>query len=385
MKNFVYHNPVKIYFGEGQIAALESAVPANARVFLTYGKGSIKVNGVYDAVKMALQKHTIVGEFGGIEANPDYQTLLKGVAQAKEVGADFLLSVGGGSVLDGTKFMAAALRTPGDPWDFVVGKTKITDALAIGAVLTLPATGSEMNFFSVVSHRELGAKVGFGHPLLYPKFSVLDPASTSTLPPRQVGNGIVDAFVHTTEQYLTVKNDAPLQERFAESVLLTLIEQGPLVAADNVGNSVARANVMWTATMALCGVFGVGVVQDWATHTIGHEITAEYGLDHAQTLAIVLPSLWAVKKHTRLAKLVQYGKRVWGIEGTDSEIADRAIEKTREFFESVGVPTRLSAYGVGREAVATIVSRLDTAQVFPLSEMQDINVADVRLILEKSL
>lgn len=184
-----------------------------------------------------------------------------------------------------------------------------------------------------MSHRELGAKVGFGHPLLYPRFSVLDPSSTSTLPPRQVGNGIVDAFVHTTEQYLTVKNDAPLQERFAESVLLTLIEQGPLVVANNEGNATARANIMWTATMALCGVFGVGVVQDWATHTIGHEITAEYGLDHAQTLAIVLPSLWAVKKHTRLQKLVQYGKRVWGIDGTDSRLPMERSKKPESFLK----------------------------------------------------
>ena len=385
MKNFVYQNPVKIYFGPGQIAALEAAIPKNARVFITYGKGSIKENGVYKAVLEALKGHDVVGEFGGIEANPDYATLRHGVSQAQQVQADYLLAVGGGSVLDGTKFMAAAMRTEGDPWDFVVGKTKITGALHFGAVLTLPATGSEMNFFSVVSRREWGAKVGFGHPLLYPQFSILDPSTTATLPLRQVGNGIVDAFVHTTEQYLTVKNDAPLQERFAEGVLSTLIEQGPLVVADNATDSVARANIMWTATMALSGIFGVGVVQDWATHTIGHELTAEYGLDHAQTLAVVLPSLLAVKLNARLEKLAQYGRRVWGLEGTDAVVAKHAIENTRTFFENVGVPTRLSAYGVGPEAVAKISSRLEKAGAFPLGELQDINVGDVRLILEKSL
>ena len=311
MENFEFQNPVKIIFGRGQIAKISEQIPSHAHVLLTYGGGSIKQNGVYDQVMAALSDYEVT-EFAGIEANPDYDTCMKAVALAKQNQCDFILAVGGGSVLDGSKFIAAALKFVGEPWDILSKGAEVSDAVPLGAVLTLSATGSEMNGFSVISRRETGDKLAFHSPKVYPAFSVLDPEVTFSLPSKQIGNGIVDAFTHVMEQYLTYPAQAHIQDRFAEGILLTLIEVGPTTLAEP-DNYDARASFMWAAAMALNGLIGAGVPQDWATHQIGHELTALYGLDHAQTLAVILPSLLSVMRENKQQKLLQYAERIWGL------------------------------------------------------------------------
>jgi NADP-dependent alcohol dehydrogenase len=380
MQNFVYHNPVKILFGRGQIAKLGGEIPAEAKVLLTYGGGSIKANGVYAQVKAALAGRA-VAEFGGIQPNPRYETLMQAVEIVRREGIGFLLAVGGGSVLDGTKFISAATHFDGDPWDILARQAPIARAVPLGAVLTLPATGSEMNFFAVISRGETQDKLAFGHPLIYPRFSVLDPETTFTLPARQIANGVVDAFVHVLEQYLTYPADAPLQDRLAEAILLTLIEEGPKTLAAPADYT-ARANLMWCATMALNGLIAAGVPQDWATHMIGHEITALHGLDHAQTLAVVLPGTMIACQDTKREKILQFAERVWGIrEGTPETRIVAAVEKTRGFFESLGVPTRLSDYGVSADTVPVIAGRMEKRGVTSFGERGDVTPAKVREIL----
>ncbi|VTR97469.1 iron-containing alcohol dehydrogenase [Tuwongella immobilis] len=384
MQNFSFQNPVKLLFGKGQIANIAGEIPTTARVLMTYGGGSIKANGVYDQVKAALAQHTLM-EFGGIEPNPRYETLMKAVELARAEKLDYLLAVGGGSVLDGTKFIAAAIPFVGEPWDILSKAAPITSAVPLASVLTLPATGSEMNTFAVISRNSTHEKLAFGHPLVYPKFSVLDPETTFTLPPRQIANGVVDAFTHTMEQYLTYPADAPLQDRFAESILKTLIEEGPKTLA-NPTDYTSRANFMWCATMALNGIIGCGVPQDWATHMIGHELTALHEIDHARTLAIVLPSIMHVKRDTKQGKLLQYAERVWDIRtGTDAERIDAAIAATRKFFESMGLPTRLNAYNVGEEVAGIVADRLSSRGEVALGEHKDITAQTVRDILRMSI
>lgn len=389
MQNFEFHNPTRVIFGTGQIAALAKYIPANARVLMLYGGGSIKNNGTYDEVRAALAglAHPVL-EFGGIEPNPRYETLMQAVELIKREQVDFLLAVGGGSVVDGTKFVAAAAVYEGDAWDILkIGGKVVKAALPFGAVLTLPATGSEMNSASVISRAATQEKRAFMSPHVFPRFSVLDPAKTLTLPLRQVGNGIVDAFVHTTEQYLTYPANAPVQDRFAEGLLQTLLELGPQVLARPQDVEV-RANIMWTATMALNGLIGVGVPQDWATHGVGHELTALFGLDHAQTLAIVLPGILQVRRDAKRGKLLQYAERVWGLDashGSEDERIDAAIANTRAFFEQMGVPTRLSGYGLGAEAIDATVAALEAAGITGLGERRDITPADVRSALQLSL
>jgi len=384
MENFEFFNPVKIIFGKGQIAKLGGALPAGARLLVTYGTGSIKRNGVYDQVMANLQGHT-VSEFSGIEPNPAYETLMKAVEVVKRERIDFLLAVGGGSVLDGTKFIAAAARFEGEPWDILAKHAPVSAAVPLGAVLTLPATGSEMNFFAVISRAGTHEKFPFSSPLIFPKFSIIDPQVTFTLPARQVGNGIVDAFAHVLEQYLTYPANAPLQDRFAESILLTLIEEGPKTLAHPADYN-SRANLCWCATMALNGLIGLGVPQDWTTHMIGHELTALRGLDHAQTLAVVFPAVLAERKQAKRAKLLQYAERVWGIHtGAEDEKIDQAIENTRAFFESVGVKTRLKDYGVAPEVVQLVSKRLAARGWTTLGERQDIGPKEVEAILSHSL
>jgi NADP-dependent alcohol dehydrogenase len=387
MQNFEFHNPTRVIFGTGQIAALAKHVPANARVLMLYGGGSIKSNGTYEEVRAALAglAHPVL-EFPGIEPNPRYETLMRAVELVRREQVDFLLAVGGGSVVDGAKFVAAAALYDGDAWDILkIGGKVIKDALPFGAVLTLPATGSEMNSASVISRAGTREKRAFMSPHVFPRFSVLDPAKTLTLPLRQVGNGVVDAFVHTTEQYLTYPADAPVQDRFAEGLLQTLLELGPQVLArpDDVG---LRANIMWSATMALNGLIGVGVPQDWATHIVGHELTALFGLDHAQTLAIVLPGILQLRRDAKRGKLLQYAQRVWGLrEGSEEQRIDAAIANTRAFFEQMGVPTRLSSYGLGADAVQATVAALEAAGLTGLGERHDITPDDVRRALQLSL
>ena len=383
MNNFQYHNPVRILFGKGQMAQLPKQIPAQAKVMLTYGGGSIFKNGVYDQVKAALSSYTVV-EFGGIEANPTYETLMKGVEIARQEGIDFLLSVGGGSVLDGTKFMAAAIPFEGpDAWQIVANRAKFTKAIPIGAVLTLPATGSEMNYYAVISRQETQEKKGMGNPLVYPQFSILDPETTFSLPPRQIANGIADAFTHVMEQYMTYPVRAEMQDRMAEGVLLTLIDEGPKMLA-NPTDYDAAANIMWAATMALNGLLAAGVPTDWATHQIGHELTALHGIDHARTLAVVLPHLLEIKKETKREKLLQYGRRVWQLTGTDDELVAGAIQKTADFYESLGIPTKASAYAIPASTVTEVVQRFE-ARGMNFGERADITPPVVGEILELSL
>ena len=384
MENFEFFNPVKIIFGKGQIAKLGGALPAGARLLVTYGCGSIKRNGVYDQVMANLQGHT-VSEFSGIEPNPAYETLMKAVEVVKRERTDFLLAVGGGSVLDGTKFIAAAARFEGEPWDILAKNAPVNAALPLGVVLTLPATGSEMNFFAVISRAGTQEKFPFASPLVYPKFSIIDPQVTFTLPARQVGNGIVDAFAHALEQYLTYPANAPLQDRFAESILLTLIEEGPKTLA-NPADYNSRANLCWCASMALNGLIGLGVPQDWTTHMVGHELTALRGLDHAQSLAVVFPGTLAERKQAKRAKLLQYAERVWGLRsGAENERIDQAIQNTRTFFESVGVKTHLKDYGVAPDVVESVSKRLAGRGWTNLGERQDIGPKQVEAILSHSL
>ena len=381
MQNFTFSNPTKIVFGEGQIKELASLVPANARILVTYGGGSIKHNGVYDQVVAALAGKTWF-EFGGIEPNPHYETLMQAVALVKKEKIDFLLPVGGGSVIDGTKLIAAAVNFDGEPWDILAQHAPVQSALPLGCVLTLPATGTESNGNSVITKAATQEKLAFGSPLVYPQFAILDPTTTYSLPPRQIANGVVDAFVHIMEQYLTYPVDAKVQDRFAEGLLMTLIEEGPKALKDP-RNYAVRANVMWAATMALNGLIGVGVPQDWATHMIGHELTAMHGLDHAQTLAVVLPAVMQHQRANKRAKLLQYGRRVWNLQQTDEEaLIDAAIAATRQFFEQMGTPTRLSGYGVGRDSIPKLVDMLVKHNLLALGEQGAITPDASREILE---
>lgn len=383
MENFAFYNPVKILFGKGQIANIAAEIPADAKILMIYGGGSIKTNGVYDQVKSALTGCNVF-EFGGIEPNPHLETLLKAVELIREEGINFLLAVGGGSVVDGTKFIAAAVPFEGDPWDILAKNAPVTGALPFGAVLTLPATGSEMNNGSVVTKWETQEKLFFASSQVFPRFSVLDPETTFSLPPRQIGNGIVDAYTHVMEQYLTYPANAPLQDRMAESILKTLIEEGPKTLA-NPQDYDARANLVWSATMALNGLIGAGVPQDWTTHMIGHELTALHGLDHAQTLAVVLPSTLTIRRDRKWQKLLQYAERLWGIvDGDESERVNDAIAKTRNFFESVGVYTRLSDYGVGLDTIPVIINNLQKHGMTALGEHKDVNLQVVEQILTLS-
>ncbi len=359
MYNFEYKNPVKIIFGKDSISKLASEIPSDKKVLMVYGGGSIKRTGVYYQVRNALGNIEML-EFGGIEPNPHYETCMKAVEFIEDNNIDYLLAVGGGSVIDATKFIAgAALYDGDDPWDFMRyrGEINIEKALPLGTVLTLPATGSEMNGNAVVTRVEFQQKKGMNSPLVMPQFSILDPKCVFTLPDRQVANGVVDAFIHVLEQYLTFDVNAPLQDRMAEGILSTLVEEGPKVLADRRDYD-AAANFMWCATMALNGLIGMGVPQDWATHQIGHELTAFHGIDHGRTLAIVLPGLMDLKRDEKKDKILQYGERIWGITaGNEEERIDEAISKTIGFFESLGVPTTLKDYHVPEETIDKIVLR----------------------------
>ena len=380
MQNFAFHNPTKIFFGRGQIASIAGEVPPGSKVLMTYGGGSIKSNRVYAQVQEGLRDFQVL-EFAGIEPNPAYETLMKAVDLVRSESIDFLLAVGGGSVLDGTKFIAVAAPFQGDPWDICAKGAVPEQALPLGAVLTLPATGSESNNYAVISRLSTREKLAFGHPSVFPRFAVLDPESTQSLPKRQIANGLVDAFVHVTEQYLTYPTQTPLQDRMAESILVTLIEEGPKTLVDPKDYD-ARCNVMWCATMALNGMIGCGVPQDWSTHAIGHELTAFHGLDHAQTLAIILPNLLWVQRESKAEKLLQYAERVWQVrEGSVAARISQAIIRTRNFFESLGVGTHLSDYNIGPERFDEILARFESRKLLPMGEHRDLDLARLHEIL----
>ena len=380
MNNFSFSNSVKIIFGKGSIAKIAEEIPADARVLMTYGGGSIKKNGVYEQVKKAMEGRVLF-EFGGIEPNPHFETCMKAVELCKKEKIDFLLSVGGGSVLDGTKLIAAAQFVEGDPWGILVEGKQPSNALPIGVVLTLPATGSEMNSGAVITKDATKEKRDFNSRLVLPKFSVLDPETTYSLPPRQIGNGVVDTFVHVAEQYLTYPVGAKVQDRFAESILSVLVEEGPQ-ALKTPENYEVRSNLMWASTWALNGWISKGVPEDWATHMIGHEITAGYGLDHGQTLAIVLPGVLSVMRGEKGAKIMQMGERVFGVsEGDEASRIEQSIAKLEAFFASMGVKTRLSDYGLAEDCIEPVVKRLADRGVV-LGENKTITPEKVREILK---
>ncbi|MCL2328917.1 MAG: iron-containing alcohol dehydrogenase [Bacteroidetes bacterium] len=383
MNNFNFHNPVSIIFGKNTIAQLSDILPQNEKIMLLYGGGSIKRNGVYDQVTKALKGFDYV-EFSGIEPNPSYETMMEAYEIAKQENVTFLLPVGGGSVIDGTKFLAAALCLPEgvESWGILQGTVPVEKAMPLGCVLTLPATGTEMNGNSVVSRKSTCEKLSFGSLLVMPKFSILDPEVCFSLPDKQIANGIVDAFIHVMEQYLTFPNNTPLQDLWAESILRVLIDTAPKVMSDHT-NYDAMANFMWSATMALNGIISRGAIEDWSTHIIGHELTALHGIDHGRTLAIVLPGNMNIRRAVKGKKIMQYGERIWGItQGSDNEKIDKTIEKTVEFFESLGVPTRLSAYNLGKETCLEVAQRLANRGVVNFGEAGDITQEVVVKILE---
>lgn len=383
MNNFTFRNPTKLIFGKGTIAKLGKEIPANAKIMVTYGGGSIRRNGVYEQVMDALQGRNVM-EFGGIEANPQYTTLKKAIDICRQHGVNYLLAVGGGSVIDGTKFIATALKYGGDPWDFMVDPRKAVDAIPLATVLTLPATGSEMNNGSVISRKEIQEKLAFHNPKTFPVFSILDPEVCYSLPTRQVMNGVVDSFAHTLEQYLTTDNQAMVMDRWAEGLMQTLIELGPKLKKKHDDYD-SMANFMLTATMALNGFIAMGVPQDWATHMIGHELTALHGLDHGVTLAIIYPGLMKVMRHEKYAKLVQYAERVWGVtEGSPEQKAKAAVEKTDEFFRSLGMKTRLSEHSIGEDTIQFIVDRF-RQRGWNLGEEQAVTPEKVEKILRERL
>jgi len=385
MLNFSFHNPTKIHFGVGQIEAIKKEIPANAKVLVIYGGGSIKKNGIFDQVAAALTEHEWF-EFSGIEPNPTYDTVVKALAVIKEHQVDYLLAVGGGSVIDGSKFISAAALFEGqDPWDIIAKRARIKAALPLGVVLTLPATGSETNAGAVLTRN--GHKLPFASKLVRPAFAVLDPSVTLTLSDRQVSNGVVDAFVHTIEQYLTYDVNAKVQDRFAEGLLQTLIEDGPKALAEDSREDLdIRGNLMWSATMALNGLIGSGVPQDWTTHMIGHELTGSYNIDHARTLSILLPSVLRNRRVAKREKLLQYAERVWHIfDGDDESRIDQAIENTVQFFKTMQVPTSLTEVDLDAGHIDDILAKLKQHGMVALGEKRDVTLDVSREILEAAL
>jgi NADP-dependent alcohol dehydrogenase len=387
MLNFELYNPVNYVFGKGQITKLTELVPSNTKILIAYGGGSIFKNGVYDQVKAALPNHEIL-EFGGIEPNPRFETLMKAVELIRTEKIGFILAVGGGSVIDGVKFISAAVNFEGDAAEILKKRILFKDVskvIPFGTVLTLPATGSEMNSGAVVTLEATQEKLPLGGSALFPVFSIVDPTIITSLPKRQLQNGVVDAFTHVLEQYLTYPHDALLQDRISESILQTLIEIGPKVV-ENPSDYKLASNFVWCATMALNGLIQKGVPSDWATHMIGHELTALYEIDHARTLAIIGPNLYRVMFDTKKEKLAQYGQRVWKIQGNSiEEIAEKSIEKTVAFFHEMGMKTKLSENTENYEKTADfIVKRFEERGWKTLGEKQNISLDKVRTIVEMS-
>lgn len=387
MLNFELYNPVNYVFGKGQMEKLTGLVPSNTKILIAYGGGSIFKNGVYDQVKAALPNHEIL-EFGGIEPNPRFETLMKAVELIRTEKIGFILAVGGGSVIDGVKFISAAVNFEGDAAEILKKRILFKDVskvIPFGTVLTLPATGSEMNSGAVVTLEATQEKLTLGGSALFPVFSIVDPTVITSLPKRQLQNGVVDAFTHVLEQYLTYPHDALLQDRISESILQTLIEIGPKVV-ENPSDYKLASNFVWCATMALNGLIQKGVPSDWATHMIGHELTALYEIDHARTLAIIGPNLYRVMFDTKKEKLAQYGQRVWKIQGNSTEeIAEKSIEKTVAFFHEMGMKTKLSENTENYEKTADfIVKRFEERGWKTLGEKQNISLDKVRTIVEMS-
>ena len=373
--NFTFQNPTKILFGKNRIEEIDNEIPKDAKVLILYGGGSVKKNGAFDRAVLALGGREW-DEFSGIEANPTFETLMKAVYKVREGGFTYLLAIGGGSVIDGTKFVSAASLFEGDPIDLFgwgIGKgLPVQEVVPFGTILTLPATGSEMNSGAVISFVEKNAKVSFRGPKTFPVFSVLEPELTYTLPERQLVNGLLDSFIHVMENYLTYPVGGILQDRYAESILQTLIEIAPRIIDIHHIDYNDRATFMWCATNALNGTINLGVPTDWSSHALGHEITLNHGLDHGRTLSIVLPAMMKVRKKQKWDKLVQYGKCVWGLDGEDYEVVEQAIINTEKFFSSLGAPTRFSDVGLGEEVIPALVEGLKRHKKVALSEHGDV-------------
>ncbi len=384
MDPFELYNPTKLIFGQNKIETIGKYLKADDKILLVYGGGSIKKNGVYDKVINALKDFSIV-EFSGVEANPKYETLIKAVDLANTEKVDFVLAVGGGSVIDGVKFISAAIPYEGDSWEMVKnGGGDIENALPFGTILTLPATGSEMNSGAVITKVSTQEKLVFSNENCFPKFSILDPSVVVSLPKKQIANGVIDAFVHTLEQYITDSNKSSfIQDGFSETILRTLIEIGPRIFKDSSNIELAE-HFMFSATMALNGLIGSGVKQDWATHMIGHELTVTFEIDHAQTLAIVLPGVWEVMFDEKEKKLAQYGRNVWGLKGDDRLVAEQAIEKTESFFHSFNVLTRITEYSEKCYLVWEIPPRIKE-RGWKLGENRNIDSMKVEEILKTRL
>lgn len=385
MLNFELYNPTRLLYGKGQIAEIANLIDKKSKVLIVYGGGSIKINGVYDQVIKALEGFEVV-EFAGVEPNPRYETLIKAVDIIRREHVDFILGVGGGSVIDGVKFIAAAVHYQGDAIDIIKKKLNVNwQAMPYGAILTLPATGSEMNCGAVVTIDATKEKLSFSGEVLYPVFSVCDPTVITSLPEKQIANGLTDAFIHVLEQYITYPQNAPVQDRFAEGILQTLIEVAPTVLKDPTDYDAAM-NYMWCCTMALNGLISKGVVEDWVTHAIGHELTALYGIDHGKTLAIIGPNLYKVMFEAKKAKLAQFGKRVFNLSGSEDEVAKQAIEEMVKFFHSLGVHTKLSDYtDEGEKAEEWIVNRFEERGWIAMGEQKNITLDRVREIVRMSL
>jgi len=386
MLNFEFKNPTKILFGKGEIAKISNEIPSDARVLMIYGGGSIKNNGVYNQVKEALKNHQLY-EFGGVPANPEYEVLINALSFIKENNITYLLAVGGGSVIDGVKFISAAANYVGEPWEILKKpvRTFEGEGMPFGTVLTLPATGSEMNSGYVISRRETNEKLSSGGPGLFPQFSVLDPEVIRSIPKNQIANGIADAYTHVLEQYMTAPSSADLQERIAESILVSLQNAAPKVMDDEF-NYDAAANFMWCCTMALNGLIQKGVITDWAVHAMGHELTAYYGIDHARTLAVIAPSHYRYNFEAKKGKLAQYAERVWGItNGTVEEKAEQGIVKLEEFFHSLNIQTKLSDYTQDFSGTAERVERAFTERNWlGLGEYRKLSPQDAYKIVEMS-
>lgn len=381
MYNFEFYNPTKLVFGKGSIAKLNELLPADAKIMVTYGGGSVKTNGVYDQVIEQLKGFDYI-EFWGIEPNPKYETLIKAIEIGKKEKVTFLLAVGGGSVLDGTKFISAAIPYEGESWDLIKDNSKAVSTIPLASVMTLPATGSEMNNGAVISRLETEEKFAFFTPTSFPQFSILDPETTYSLPAFQVACGVIDTFVHTVEQYMTFPVEALLMDRWAEGILQTLKDISDTLMKEDNPDYETRSNYMLCATMALNGFIAMGVPQDWATHMIGHELTAFTGLTHGVTLAIVYPALLRVMKEEKMDKLLQYGARVWQITiGTPEERAEQTIMRTESFFNSLGIATHLSDYHVDRTVIDKIVERFKERK-WKLGEKQNIDYHVVAKILD---
>lgn len=382
MNNFEYKAPTKLIFGKNTIEKIKDEIPLNKKILVTYGGGSIRKNGVYKKVMDALKDHTVM-EFGGIEPNPKYETLMKAVEIVKNENIGFLLAVGGGSTLDGTKFIAAAAKFEGeDPWDILSKGAQVKDAIPLADVITLPATGSEMNPGAVISKLETNEKFAFHSPFVYPVFSIIDPETTYSLPEKQTVNGIIDTFVHTMEQYATYDVNTPLQDEWMLGLIKTLMSEAKKVLK-NPNDYDARANIFWCATCGLNYWMSLGCAQDWSTHMIGHELTALYGLDHGKTLAIVLTKVWKNKKCDKMEKLAKMAVEVFGANEflPKNILADITIKKTKKFFETLGVRTKLADYGIDKTDAANKISKRFKERKVVLGEKCNITPEDVYDIL----